>query len=96
MAKKKFSNAGGIVYLLPADQLLRVKLDTKHRGGKVVTMVEGFSMNEEEIEILCKQLKTFCGAGGSAKNFEIIVQGDHRNKILEWLLKKGFSKTKKL
>ena len=82
--------------LPPAEQLLEIKLDKKHRGGKVVTLIDGFSMNEEEIEILSKQLKTFCGAGGSAKNFEIIIQGDHRDKVLQWLIKKGFSKTKKI
>ena len=82
--------------LPPAEQLLKIKLDKKHRGGKVVTLIDGFSMNEEEIEILSKQLKTFCGAGGSAKNSEIIIQGDHRDKVLQWLIKKGFSKTKKI
>lgn len=93
----KFSNQKNKVESLsPAEQLLKIKLDKKHRGGKVVTLIDGFSMNEEEIEILSKQLKTFCGAGGSAKNFEIIIQGDHRDKVLQWLIKKGFSKTKKI
>jgi Translation initiation factor 1 (eIF-1/SUI1) and related proteins len=92
-----FSNQKNDVESLPpAEQLLKIKLDKKHRGGKVVTLIDGFSMNEEEIEILSKQLKTFCGAGGSAKDFEIIIQGDHRDKILQWLIKKGFLKAKKV
>jgi translation initiation factor 1 len=82
---------------LPANQqLLKIILDKKHRGGKVVTIVEGFSMKEDEIETLAKKLKTFCGSGGSAKNKEIIIQGDHRDKILQWLIKNGFTKTKKI
>jgi translation initiation factor 1 len=92
-----FSNQKNDVESLPpAEQLLKIKLDKKHRGGKVVTLIDGFSMNEEEIEILSKQLKTFCGTGGSAKNSEILIQGDHRDKVLQWLIKKGFSKTKKM
>jgi translation initiation factor 1 len=82
---------------LPAnEQLLKIKLDKKHRGGKVVTMVEGFTMKDEEIEQLAKKLKTFCGSGGSAKNYEIIIQGDHRDKILQWLINNGFTKSKKI
>ena len=77
-----------------AQQLLKVKLDKKHRGGKVVTLVDGFAMNENEIDEISRQLKTLCGSGGSAKDFEIIIQGDHRQKILQWLIKKGFTKAK--
>ena len=51
-------------------------------------------MKEEEIDSLAKQLKTFCGTGGSSKNFEIIIQGDNREKILQWLIKNGFTKSK--
>ena len=80
---------------LPADkQILKIKLDKKPRAGKVVTIVNGFVMKEEEIESLAKQLKSFCGTGGSAKNNEIIIQGDNRQKILQWLLKNGYVKTK--
>ena len=53
-------------------------------------------MKEDEIEVLAKQLKTFCGSGGSAKDNEIIIQGDHREKIFQWLLKKDISKTRKI
>ena len=78
------------------EQLLTIVLDKKHRGGKVVSIIKGFSMKENEIEALAKQLKSFCGSGGSAKDNEIIIQGDHREKILQWLVKKGYSKARKI
>lgn len=83
-------------FLLQKEQLLTVVLDKKHRGGKVVSIIKGFSMKEDEIEVLAKKLKTFCGSGGSAKDNEIIIQGDHREKILQWLLKNGYSKARKI
>ncbi len=83
-------------FSLPHEQLLTVVLDKKHRGGKVVSIIKGFSMKEDEIELLAKKLKTFCGSGGSAKDNEIIIQGDHREKIVQWLLKNGYSKTRKI
>ena len=82
---------------LPADeQLLKIVLDKKHRGGKVVSIIKGFAMKETEIESMAKKLKSFCGSGGSAKDNEIIIQGDHREKILQWLLKNGYSKSTKI
>lgn len=80
----------------PAEQALKIKLQTKHRAGKAVTLVEGYIGKDEEKEILCKKLKTFCGTGGSFKDDEIIIQGDNREKVLQWLLKNGFAKAKKL
>lgn len=77
-------------------QKLRVRLDTKHRAGKVVTLVEGFVGRDEDLLELGKKLKSFCGTGGSAKDGEIIVQGDHRDKILQWLLKNDYSSSKKI
>ena len=72
---------------LPArQQKLRIRLDTKNRAGKAVTLVTGFTGTEEDIETLGKQLKNYCGSGGSVKDGEIIVQGDHRDKVLQWLL----------
>lgn len=82
---------------LPKEQqLLKIILDKKHRAGKIVTIIYGFQMSGEEIEALSKQLKTFCGSGGSVKENEIIIQGDHRDKVLQWLLKNGYGKSKKV
>lgn len=79
----------------PEKQDLRVWLETKHRGGKAASIVAGFRGPQAEMEELGKKLKTHCGTGGSVKDGEIIIQGDHREKLLVWLLKNGFKKTKK-
>jgi translation initiation factor 1 len=82
---------------LPANlQKLRVRLDTKQRAGKAVTLVENFVGKEEDLEDLGKKLKNFCGTGGSAKDNEIIIQGDQREKVLQWLLKNGYKNSKKI
>ena len=82
--------------LLPAQQKLKVRLDTKHRAGKAVTLITGFIGKAEDMEDLGKKLKTFCGTGGSAKDGEIIVQGDQREKVLQWLIKNGYKQAKKI
>jgi translation initiation factor 1 len=81
--------------LEPAKQNLWVQLDKKQRGGKTVTLVTGFIGKENDLEVLAKQLKNFCGTGGSAKDGEAIVQGDQRDKVLLWLQKNGYNKSKK-
>ena len=82
---------------LPAkQQKLRIRLDTKHRGGKAVTLVEGFIGKEEDLEDLGKKLKNYCGTGGSAKDGEIIIQGDQREKVLQWLQKTGYTNAKRI
>ena len=75
-------------------QRLRVKLDTRQRAGKVVTLVEGFSGTNDDLEALGKQLKTKCGAGGSVKDGLIMVQGDYKEKIIGWLKDWGYILTK--
>lgn len=81
--------------LPPAQQKLLVRLDTKHRAGKAVTLVEGFIGLTADREDLGKKLKSFCGTGGSVKDGEIIVQGDNRDKVLQWLLKNGYTAARK-
>lgn len=80
----------------PAEQKLKVRLETKHRAGKAVTLVEGFYGSDAEKETLGKNLKTYCGTGGSVKDGEIIIQGDNRDKVMQWLMKNGYKQVKKI
>jgi translation initiation factor 1 len=85
-----------LVTAAPAEQRLKISLQTKHRAGKMVTVITGFEGKSEDAEALGKQLRNYCGTGGSAKEDEIIIQGDHREKALQYLLQKGYSRTKKI
>ena len=76
--------------LPPALQQLRLKLDTKQRAGKAVTLVMGFVGKTDDLEELGKKLKNHCGTGGSVKAGEVIIQGDHRQKLSQYLSKLGY------
>jgi translation initiation factor 1 len=107
MSKRKFDTGGLVYSTDPnfsveeqheeqetlsiAQQKLKVKLDTKQRAGKVVTLVEGFIGTLADLESLGKQLKTKCGTGGSAKDGQIIIQGDYKIKVIGNLQKMGYS-----
>ena len=82
--------------LPPKEQKLKIRFETKHRGGKTVTVVQGFIGKENDLEELGKRLQNFCGTGGSVKDGEIIIQGDQIDKVMQWLAKNDFDKTKKI
>lgn len=78
-----------------SEQSLYVSIDRKQRKGKSVTLVEGFIGSDDDLKALGKLLKSKCGVGGSAKDGEIIIQGEDKEKVYELLLKEGYKKTKK-
>ena len=83
------------VTLPPKEQKLKIRLETKHRAGKAVTIIEGFIGSEDDREDMVKKMKNFCGTGGSAKDNEMLIQGDQRDKVIQWLLKNGYTQSKK-
>jgi translation initiation factor 1 len=76
--------------LPPEKQNVRVQATRSGRKGKTVTVITGFQTNQETLQTLLKQLKTQCGTGGTIKENEIEIQGDHKQKILEILIKLGY------
>lgn len=78
----------------PDRQKLRVSIERHHRGGKTVTLIKGFAGSDEDLNDLAKQLKTHCGTGGSAKDGEIIIQGENKERVVAFLLKLGYKNTK--
>lgn len=80
--------------LTPDKQKLRVCIERHHRGGKTVTLVRGFVGADDDLQALAKQLKTKCGTGGSAKDGEIIIQGEVKDKVVSLLLALGYKNTK--
>lgn len=76
--------------LPPAEQQLRVWLDRRQRAGKTVTSVRGFVGTAADLEALARMLKNKCGVGGTAKEGEILIQGDHRDRVVELLTRAGY------
>lgn len=81
--------------LLPENQNLKIKKDTKSRKGKTVTIISGFTGKISDLQALEKDLKSFCSSGGTSKEGEIIIQGDMKEKIFNYLISKGY-KVKKI
>lgn len=80
--------------LAPERQKLRVSIERHHRGGKTVTLVRGFMGTDDDLQTLAKLLKTKCGTGGSAKDGEIIIQGEVKDRVITLLLQLGYKNTK--
>lgn len=83
------------ISIKPEEQMLYVWIDSKGRSGKTVTLIKGFRGPDDQLEVLAQELKKHCGTGGSVKDREIIIQGNLRDKIVAFLLQKGYKKTKK-
>ncbi|MCK5692057.1 MAG: translation initiation factor [Bacteroidales bacterium] len=81
--------------LAPQQQQLYVSLDKKNRKGKKVTLVEGFKGTTEDLKNLAKELKSSCGVGGSAGDYNILIQGDFRDRVITLLQEKGFTVKRK-
>ena len=76
--------------LEPAEQNLRISLDKKNRKGKTVVLITGFVGTTEDLVLLAKSIKSHCGVGGSAKDGEIVIQGDQKKKVNDFLISKGY------
>ena len=81
-------------YPTPSDQKIKVKLDKRNRAGKVVTLITDIQEADEKIADLGKELRKYCGTGGSVSDREILIQGDCREKVCQYLVKKGYTNTK--
>lgn len=93
--KSFFEEEQDATEIAPKAQVVRVQLDTKLKAGKSATKIMGLNLSEEKMNDLTKQLKQKCGVGGSVKEGQIIIQGDHVNKIIGMLIEMGYKNTKR-
>lgn len=77
-----------------SQDVVRVYLERKGRGGKTVSIIKGLTMDEDALTVLCKKLKSKCGSGGAVKDGEVIIQGDKRHQLIKELRIEGFSNVK--
>jgi translation initiation factor 1 len=75
-------------------QKLLVRKEKKGRGGKTVTIVEGYQGNPQTIETLCKKVKQQCGVGGTVEHKTFIIQGDKCDQVVKILIKEGYNARK--
>jgi len=88
--RKNEANARKVISLPPQQQTVYLHRDSKGRGGKTVTLVKKLALSEEDMKELAKKLKQVCGSGGTIKEDMIEIQGEHREKIAEALLRLGY------
>jgi|SRR5687768_221663 len=92
--KPELEDEEGTAHAGQGTQVLKVWLEKNSRGGKTVSIIKGFVGSEDELDKLARLLKSKCGVGGSAKDGEILIQGDHRDKIIKILTDLGYSSKK--
>ena len=88
--RKEETKPRKIISLPPQQQTIYLHRDSKGRGGKSVTLVKNLVLSEEDMKELAKRLKQVCGSGGTVKDSIIEIQGGHREKIAEELIKMGY------
>lgn len=88
--RKNETSTHRVVSLLPAQQTVYLHRDSKGRRGGTVTLIKKLVLSEEDLKELAKKLKQLCGSGGTVKDGEIEIQGEHRERIAETLRKMGY------